>query len=113
LKDTKHEGFSIRAIRPGKAETTLKSLADCRLDPAFIESDSGSTTVSNFEVIYSIDLAAKFSGRKVFIEALETGLLHFYEEAGQVLKAWVPPAPKIAKQDIVDVSHNEVIEEHL
>ncbi|WP_255199644.1 hypothetical protein [Marinobacter lutaoensis] len=49
-------------------------------------------------MVYEVDLAGKFSGRKVFIEEVEKAVPHFYQEAGQWLKAWTPPAPKIEKQ---------------
>lgn len=52
---------------------------------------------ATFEVVYEVDLAGKFSGRKVFVEELEKAVPHFYQEAGQWLKAWTPPPPKIPK----------------
>lgn len=97
LKQTEPNGFSIKAIRPGKAQDTIKSLEQLRKYPELIESENGNTTASIFDVIYSIDLAARFSGRKVFIDELEKAVKHFYINAGQSLKAWVAPAPKIKK----------------
>lgn len=50
-------------------------------------------------MVYEVDLAGKFSGRKVFVEELEKAVPHFYQEAGQLLKAWTPPPPKISKAE--------------
>lgn len=98
LKQTESAGFSIKAIRPGKAQDTIKPLEHLREHPELIESENGNTTATIFDIIYSIDLAGRFSGRKVFIDELEKAVLHFYVQAGQSLKAWVAPAPKIKKE---------------
>ncbi len=110
LKQTKPTGFSIRTIRPGKAPDTLKSLEHLREQPDLIESANGNTTATNFDVVYSIDLAGRFSGRKVFIDELEKAVKHFYQEAGQCLKAWVPPAPKIPKTKETDIEDTDAVE---
>lgn len=99
LKDTKAVGFYIRATRPGKAQPTYEPIAVLREWPEKIESDSGNATATAFEVVYEAELAAKFVGRRVFIEELEIAVPHFYAEAGQYLKAWVAPPPKIQKPD--------------
>jgi hypothetical protein len=41
------------------------------------------------------DLAAKFSGAKTFIEALEEAVPYFYEQVGQHLRPYVATPPKI------------------
>jgi hypothetical protein len=99
LKKTDSKGFFVRATRPGKAETTYQALKDLRDAPELLDSDTSNTAVTTFEIVYEIDLAGKFSGRKVFVEELEKAVPHFYQEAGQLLKAWTPPPPKIAKSD--------------
>jgi hypothetical protein len=97
LKKTEPAGFYIRATRPGKAETTYKPLRDLRDAPELLESETSSTAATTLEVVYEMDLAGKFSGRKVFVEELEKAVPHFYQEAGQLLKAWTPPPPKISR----------------
>ncbi|MFL1482735.1 hypothetical protein [Marinobacter sp. LN3S78] len=98
LKKANPEGISIKAIRPGTALPTQKLLKDLREIPELLESDTSKSTASTFEVVYSLDLAGKFGGRKVFIEELEKAVPHFYQEAGQWLRAWTPPAPKIQRE---------------
>jgi len=50
-------------------------------------------------VIYEIDLAGKFSGSQVFVKQLESAVHHFYKEAGQRLKPWVPSPPKVSLEN--------------
>ncbi|HET8802924.1 MAG TPA: hypothetical protein VFN01_17280 [Marinobacter sp.] len=99
LKKTEPAGFFIRATRPGKAETTYQTLKDLRDSPELLESDTSNTTATTLEVVYEVDLAGKFSGRKVFVEELEKAVPHFYQEAGQLLKAWAPLPLKISKAE--------------
>ena len=99
LKKTTPTGFFIRATRPGKAETTYQALKDLRDSPELLESDTSNTAATTLEVVYEVDLAGKFSGRKVFVEELEKAVPHFYQEAGQLLKAWTPPPPKITRAE--------------
>ncbi|PCM46316.1 hypothetical protein CPA50_02390 [Marinobacter sp. ANT_B65] len=99
LKKTEPTGFFIRANRPGKAETTYQALKDLRNSPELLESDTSNSAATTLDVVYEVDLAGKFSGRKIFVEELEKAVPHFYQEAGQLLKAWSPPPPKISKAD--------------
>jgi hypothetical protein len=100
LKKTEPAGFFIRATRPGKAETTYQALKVLRDSPELLESATSNTAATTLEIVYEVDLAAKFSGRRVFVEELEKAVPHFYQEAGQLLKAWTPPPPKISKTDV-------------
>lgn len=111
LKQTNPEGFYIRATRPGKAEPTYEALKNLRANPELLESDTANTSATTFEVVYEIDLAGKFGGRKVFIEELEKAVPHFYQEAGQWLKAWAPPPPKIEKQESAETRQEEYVDE--
>lgn len=99
LKKTDTKGFFVRATRPGKAETTYEPLKDLQSSPELLESSTSNAAATTLEVVYEIDLAGKFSGRKVFVEELEKAVPHFYQEAGQMLKAWAPPPPRITKTD--------------
>lgn len=107
LKKTEPAGFFIRANRPGKAETTYQMLKDLRDSPELLESGTSNSAATTLEVVYEVDLAGKFSGRKVFVEELEKAVPHFYHEAGQLLKAWTPPPPKISKADSELKAHDD------
>ncbi|WP_019568015.1 hypothetical protein [Thioalkalivibrio sp. ALMg13-2] len=92
-------GLFVKATRPGRAEATQAALADVLEDPDALESDNTDVVPTGFEVFYMSDLAARFSGNNVFIEELERAVPHFYEQAGQRLRAWVPPPPTIRRGD--------------
>jgi len=102
LKHTSPANVFVRATRPGKAETTYQPLSALRESPELLESGTSNTTATSLEVVYELDLAGKFSGRKVFIEELEKAVPHFYHEAGQWLKAWSPAPPKISQESEVE-----------
>ncbi|WP_018881342.1 MULTISPECIES: hypothetical protein [unclassified Thioalkalivibrio] len=92
-------GLFVKAIRPGRAESTQAPLADVLEDADALEPGNTDVVPTAFEIFYMSDLASRFSGSKVFIEELERAVPHFYEQAGQRLRAWVPPPPKIKRGD--------------
>ncbi|WP_227519760.1 hypothetical protein [Mangrovitalea sediminis] len=98
LRKTNPEGFYIRATRPGKAAATLQPLNTLIQSPELLELDQSKVVATGLEVVYEVDLAGKFSGRRVFVEEIEKAVPHFYQEAGQWLKAWTAPAPKISRE---------------
>jgi hypothetical protein len=102
LKHTSPANVFVRATRPGKAETTYQPLSALRESPELLESETSNTTATSLEVVYELDLAGKFSGRKIFIEELEKAVPHFYHEAGQWLKAWSPAPPKISQESDIE-----------
>ena len=102
LKKTEASGFHIQANRPGRSQPTIGSLAAVRDDATLLEADDSNVVANSLEVRYRIDLAGRFSKPKVFIEELEKAVPHFYEQAGQWLKAWTPSAPKIEKPEKED-----------
>jgi len=111
LSKANADDIYIKAVRRGRAEDTQAPLADVLNDATVLESTGTNVPPAAFEVFQMLDLAGKFSGRKVFIEHLETGVPRFYEQVGQRLRAWVEPPPKINERDPVsedaDVTHHE------
>ncbi|ADH87263.1 hypothetical protein [Desulfurivibrio alkaliphilus] len=93
------EGMYIKALRPGRAEETQAPLAEVLADPAVLDLPNSAVAPNAFEIFYMMDLAGRFGGNKIFIDELETAVPHFYEQAGQKLRAWVPPPPKIHRRD--------------
>ncbi|MEX0680116.1 MAG: hypothetical protein WD097_01935 [Balneolales bacterium] len=89
----------IKALRPGRAEETQATLEDILNNPEALSSETTDVVPKSFEVFYMVDLAGKFSGSKVFIEELERAVPHFYEQAGQKLRAWIAPPPKIRRTE--------------
>ncbi|MBA4742681.1 MAG: hypothetical protein H2060_08250 [Azoarcus sp.] len=103
LSKAEPNNMYVKAIRPGRAEETQATLAQVLQDSNALESACSSVVPSAFEVFYIVDLAARFSGNKIFIEELEKAVPHFYEQIGQRLRAWVAAPPKLQERDPVEV----------
>ena len=99
LGDIEAQGIHIKAVRSGKAPDTQVGLEEARNHPESLETEGANSVPRAFEVLYVVDLAGSFSGSKKFIEALEQAVPHFYEQAGQRLRAWVAPPPRIRSAD--------------
>ncbi|WP_440997539.1 hypothetical protein [Arhodomonas sp. SL1] len=102
LKGTEMEGIQVRALRRGRGQQLQASFAELDKDPRHLEDPEGNSPPSAFEIFYSLDLAGKFTGNRVFIERLEAAIPHFYEHVGQRLRAWVPPPPQIQSRDATE-----------
>lgn len=102
LKKIDPNGFYLRANRPGRSKYTEKPLSDVIIDAGVLDSNESDVVTNSLELLYRVDLAGRFSGSKIFIEELEKAVPHFYEQAGQWLKAWTPSAPKIDKESSVE-----------
>lgn len=111
LSGVNPEDIYLKAIRAGRAEDTQARLRDVMQDAKVLESPNTDVTPSAFEVFYMLDLAGKFSGNEVFIKKLEEAVPYFYEQAGQRLRAWVAPPPKIRKGDPAEPRRDEAREE--
>ncbi|NDL71651.1 hypothetical protein GPL32_14190 [Halomonas alkaliphila] len=96
----KGPAISIKAIRKGQAMDITKPIEEVRLYPNVLDAENTDTQPVSFEVFTSLDLGGKFSGNRVFIEQLEKIVPDFYEYAGQYLKAWVAPAPRVKRVEI-------------
>lgn len=94
-QNEKNPPIRIKAIRKGQAMDTDKPLEEVRQYPTILDADNTDSQPVSFEVFTSHDLGAKFSGNRVFIEQLEKIVPDFYRYAGQHLKAWVAPAPRV------------------
>ena len=92
----------VKAFWPGRANATMVSLTDLRSQPELLEATNKTMTASSFEVLLVRDLGARFSGTRTFIEGLEHVVPTFYEQVGQHLRAWVPPAPKLKEETADD-----------
>jgi hypothetical protein len=88
----------IRCQWPYAAYPVQYRLQELRDDPGRIEQDEGKLKVASFEVVWLADLAKRFDQRRTFLDELERAVPAFYETVGQHLRAWQPPAPKIAEE---------------
>lgn len=93
----------IRLFWPGRASYTQHQVGVLRENPDIVLTDRPGQQVSSFEVLLVKDLGARFGQRRNFVSELETALPEFYEQIGQHLKAWQPPAPRL-REDKADPS---------
>lgn len=85
----------IRANWPGRSPSTQAPLSSIRENPDVINASGSPQVPGSFEVFLVKDIGGRFSGRRTFIEELEALVPAFYENVGQRLSQWQPPAPKI------------------
>lgn len=106
------ENIHIRLIWPGRASYTQFTLKQLREAPEMAD-EKLNTAVTTFEVLLVKDCGARFAQRKNFIVELEKAVPDFYEQVGQYLKTWQPPAPKLKeeKSDPADVGTKAIQQE--
>ena len=96
LKKSQGNSIEIRAIRQGRTSDTIASLKSIRAEgSSALISDYAKLKPTAFEILLSRNLARSFRGRKTFIREMSPILTDFYSQAGQYLRKWVPPPPKI------------------
>ncbi|MEX0730598.1 MAG: hypothetical protein WED00_08850 [Aquisalimonadaceae bacterium] len=104
LAKTNPQNMYIKAFRKGHAEDTQKPLSEVLEDASVLDATNSNSAPTGFEVFYMVDLAGKFSGNQVFIRELEEAVPHFYEQAGERLRAWVAPPPKMKRKESAGTS---------
>jgi hypothetical protein len=85
----------VRLFWPGRATYTQHTLAALREDQELAASERNGLAVLSFEVLLVRDLAGRFAQRRNFIGELESTVPDFYDQVGQHLRAWQPPAPRL------------------
>lgn len=94
IKEADDPDIMIRAGWPSKAKDTIARLSEVREDPACLQTENQKLAPHRLDLLLIRDLAGKFSGRRTFIDHIESVVPDFYEQVGQHLRAWVPPPPK-------------------
>jgi len=115
LKNTECEDIFIRACTKGPGINPQCSLNSARENPdLLLLHDSNSIQPVAFDIFLSRDLAGQFSSRTKFIQETEKAVQDFYKMAGENLKIWTPPAPKIKKNkpdnDVHEINEEETKE---
>lgn len=108
LDDTDGEAVRIQSHWPGKAPVIETSLAEARNDPAAHSHPSKDMLPHTFTVGMRMEDGRKFGGRNTFISELEGLTLTFYDTVLSNLRAWQAPAPKLKREEVVEI---EPIEE--
>ncbi len=99
LRDTKDTDVYVRFFWPGRTAFTQHALAVLRSEAAVGNAGREGQVVLSFEVLMVKDLGTRFAQRRNFIRDLEAAVPEFYEQVGQHLKAWQPPAPQLRQAD--------------
>jgi hypothetical protein len=98
LKKCGDDTIQIKVIWPNRAANNVYYLSALRDESVTVSPPSAKALPVAFEVMKVDDLAGRFAAPKVFVERIERMLPDFYEDAGQHLKAWSAPPPKIKHQ---------------
>ncbi|OIO68126.1 MAG: hypothetical protein COW19_01970 [Zetaproteobacteria bacterium CG12_big_fil_rev_8_21_14_0_65_55_1124] len=90
--------MQIKIIWPNRSADDVYCLTDLREEKVVVTPPSAKALPNAFEVMRVYELAGRFAAPKVFVEEAEKILPDFYENAGQHLRAWIAPPPKIKPQ---------------
>ena len=96
LKNATSENLFVRIIWPRRTQDTICSLEALRNDIRRVELENAQPPRA-FEVFLVTTDSRRFTGRKTFVEELETAVPVFYEQVGQHLQTWRPKPPKPSK----------------
>uniref|UniRef100_UPI003BAAD3ED hypothetical protein n=1 Tax=Stappia sp. TaxID=1870903 RepID=UPI003BAAD3ED len=112
LQKAEDKEIHVRLFWPGRGPFTQFPLAVLREDPA-VADEKPQVAVSSFEVLLVRDCGARFGQRKNFITDLEKLVPLFYSQAGQYLREWQAPAPRLRedKSEPSDVGVKALYEE--
>lgn len=94
IKTADDPDLMIRVGWPSRARDTIARLSDVRENPLCLQTDNQKLAPHRLDVLLVRDLAGKFSGRKTFIDHVESVVPDYYKQVGQHLRPWVPPPPK-------------------
>lgn len=108
LKDVREDGVTIHAIWPSRAPDTVVTLDALREDEKSLDAIYGGTAPRAFEIVLSADSGRRFTGRKTFIEDVESVVPRFYDKIGKHLKTWQPPTPQPTISIVEDVVSDEI-----
>jgi hypothetical protein len=95
LQKTDPNGIFVRLNWPGRGGSSQHALAGLRDGTVSPADDRPDSVVSSFEILLVRDLGARFAQRRNFVADVQRALPDFYEQVGQNLKAWQPPAPPL------------------
>ena len=104
LRKTSETDIHIRLIWPGRRHRTQHTLGELRENSVMASASGQNLPVARFEVCMIRQLGRRFARRKSFIDELEQMVSGFYETAGQRLRAYQPPAPRVSEDRVAPQS---------
>ncbi len=84
------DGVSISAIWPSRAPDTTQNLSELRQESQSILSEGSKTPPRAFRIALTVDNPRRFTGRRTFVEDLESVIPSFYDNVGQHIQRWQP-----------------------
>ena len=99
LRSVESENVLIKANWPGRTPSTMSKLSAARENPQCLVPNGIKVLPKSLEVVQNIDMMSKFKAKQKFVELSEQALRDYYNEVGQQLRRWVPPAPKVKESD--------------
>ncbi|KEO87822.1 hypothetical protein EH30_00135 [Erythrobacter sp. JL475] len=103
LEDTDGDAVRIQSHWPGKAPVIETSLSEARSDPSVHSHPVKDMLPHSFTIAMRMEDGRKFGGRNTFITELEALTLAFYDVVLSRLRAWQAPAPKINRDEGLEV----------
>ena len=94
LKDSQTDELLVTASWPSRVPDTFATVGQLRANPSVIQCDNPKHAPVSFNLVHAVDDIRAFNGRRTFVSLVEQSAAHFYEIAGQHLKAWQPSPPK-------------------
>ncbi|TYC51531.1 hypothetical protein FMN50_21470 [Rhodobacterales bacterium] len=97
IANSDDKNLYVRLFWPGRGPYSQFSVKQLREDAPIVD-EKKSNTVTSFEVVMVKDCGARLGQRRNFIVDLENAVPDFYEQAGQYLRNWQAPAPKLKEE---------------
>lgn len=111
LNKTEDDKVIIKAIWPGRIQPTGATLGQVKENIKMILNANLNIIPIAFEVVQVKDIGVRFKGARTFVEDIVDFVPGFYGTAGQYLKNWLPPAPKIKLNEKEKNLSTEIINE--
>lgn len=109
LRDVEPVDVSINVDWASRAQDSIFSLTELRENPDLVNQATNNSEIRGFEIILTSKSAKRFTGRRTFIEELETLVPRYYELIGQHLQRWIPSPPK-PKHSVAEIDVSEELE---
>ena len=98
LQKSDPTGIYVRVNWPGRGGSTQHPLASLRDGTSSPAEDRPDSVASSFEILLVRELGARFAQRRNFVMDVQKAVPEFYDQVGQNLKAWQPPAPPLSAE---------------
>jgi hypothetical protein len=92
----------ITAVYPRNTQNVEKTLEQIRNDKDALTSTDKRRLPVGYWVRRVVPLGQSFTSRKKFVSSISDVTTSYYQEVGECLSNWVPPAPKVNRPQLAD-----------